>query len=524
MSRLNSAPAPDNAANVLQGEVRARSAPEFGEIVSTGTASAARMPQFVDAPHALAVMMDMMHALQARMVSMAGAIGNAADVSGARGIITDFAREAGRMRERLAGMTAEQAQVEQVAPEVADNIMPTVTPPVEVPPAIPAIAVAAPAIPPVAAAVGVTDAPTATVATAATPAPGITVVPEAVHVLSPALGNAGTSTPAAHMVTATPPGTPISSGMQTPVHSTPAPLTTLSNMTLPALPAFTLHTDPVPWLTGLRARLNLYNCTDAMRVNFAVTLLTPEVQNVYAHAFPGMACTFEDFCEWLQANFGKHTADDDIIRKLQTLRQHGRIAAYCAEFLALWNKLQSKPAESQQIKWFRQGLQHRVHDATLYDEGNVDWTDFSRMQAAVLRADARIHSHTSHYRETESARSDRRTTPGSAPRSSGSFQRRGFRGGRRGGPGGNPSSHGSAPHPANGSQDHGTKRPRAEGNVVQCFKCHDFGHKANVCPKPRRGGQSGAPSGQRSHGSGFPHRGGQAGPSSAPRQGNASTR
>ena len=205
-------------------------------------------------------------------------------------------------------------------------------------------------------------------------------------------------------------------------HTGHALQSSLSNITLPAMPVFALHADPVPWLTGLRARLNLYNFTDAARVNVAVSLLTPEVQNVWAHAFPaGIACTFDDFCEWLASNFGKHDADDDIIRKLQTLRQRGKIAAYCAEFLALWNKLQNKPDESLQIKWFRQGLQQRVHDATLYDENNADWTSFSRVQAAVLRADARIHSHTSHYRETEPVRIERRMTPGQAPRPSGSF-------------------------------------------------------------------------------------------------------
>ena len=208
MSRLNSAPAPGNAANVLHGEARAHSAPEFGEIVSTGTASVARMPQVLDAAHALAAMMDMVRALQTRMVSMADAIGNAADVSGARDFITDFAREAGRMQERLAGIAVEPALVEQVAPEVADN-MPTAAPPAEVPPAMSAIAVAATTIPPVAAAFDTIAAALATVATvataaAATPALAATVVPEVVQAPSLALGNAGTSAPSARMVTATP--------------------------------------------------------------------------------------------------------------------------------------------------------------------------------------------------------------------------------------------------------------------------------------------------------------------------------
>ena len=71
-------------------------------------------------------------------------------------------------------------------------------------------------------------------------------------------------------------------------------------------------------------------------MNIAVSLLTSEVQNVWAHTFPaGITCTFDDFCKWLTSNFGKHDADYDIIRKLQTFRQHGKITAYCAEFLAL---------------------------------------------------------------------------------------------------------------------------------------------------------------------------------------------
>ena len=94
----------------------------------------------------------------------------------------------------------------------------------------------------------------------------------------------------------------------------------------------------------------------------------------------------------------------------------------------------SKPDKSLQIKWFRQGLQHRVHDATWYDEHNADWSSFSHFQGAVLRADARIHSHTCHYRETEHVRSERRTTPGTAPRSGMEVTQSGFRGGRRGGP------------------------------------------------------------------------------------------
>ena len=51
------------------------------------------------------------------------------------------------------------------------------------------------------------------------------------------------------------------------------------------------------------------------------------------------------------------------------------------------------------------------------------------------------------------------------------------------------------------------KRPQ-DGNVVQCFKCSDFGHKANVYTKPQRGGRTGVPSGQRPHGAGFVHHSG----------------
>ena len=112
---------------------------------------------------------------------------------------------------------------------------------------------------------------------------------------------------------------------------------------------FALHADPMPWLTYLRARLNLYNFTDAARVNNAVSLLTPEVQNVWAHAFPaGMQCMLDDFCEWLAWNSGKDDVDDEIVRKLLSLRQRGKIATYCAEIPGLWNKLQNNLDESLQ--------------------------------------------------------------------------------------------------------------------------------------------------------------------------------
>ena len=91
-----------------------------------------------------------------------------------------------------------------------------------------------------------------------------------------------------------------------------------------------------------------------------------------------------------------------------------------------------------------------MHDATLYDEHNADWTSFSRLQATVLREDARIHLHISHYRETEQVRSERRCTPGNAQQSGTRFPQRAFRGGRRAGQGGYASSHGSAPCPTFG--------------------------------------------------------------------------
>ena len=46
---------------------------------------------------------------QERMISMAGALGNAADVSGARGFLNDFAVDAGRIHRRLAHITVPEA-------------------------------------------------------------------------------------------------------------------------------------------------------------------------------------------------------------------------------------------------------------------------------------------------------------------------------------------------------------------------------------------------------------------------------
>ena len=519
------------AANIPDGAQVAPAVPDV--VVSTGNASSAPLPTLVSPAQAMVVMMEHMRQLQERMVSIASAIGNAADVSGARAFLRDFASDAGRMQARLQSMIVNDAPIAPVAPIVADNA--------PVAPVAPVVVNEAPAPSPVVAATG--NSPLAAHADVLPPvAASAPHAPMAESVLTPPvlppsaipMVTAHELPPIADAVPANVNPSPVAltRTAQPSAHSTDSAAfaqhglqSSLSNISLPAMPTFALHADPVPWLTGLRARLNLCNFTDAARVNVAVSLLSPEVQNVWAHAFPaGIQCTFDDFCEWLSLNFGKHDADDDVIRKLQSLRQRGKIAAYCAEFLALWNKLQSKPDESLQIKWFRQGLQQRVHDATLYDENNADWSSFSRLQAAVLRADARIHSHTSHCRETEPVRSERRMMPGLAPRPSGSFQRRGFRGGRRGGPNGHTSSHGSAPRPTMAPHGHSAKRPRSDGPVVQCYNCSDFGHKANVCTKPRRGGRFSAPTGQRPQGARFPSRSGHAGPSSAPRQGNASTR
>ena len=45
--------------------------------------------------------------LQERMISMVGALGNAADVSGARGFLRDFATDAGRIHRRIARITTQ---------------------------------------------------------------------------------------------------------------------------------------------------------------------------------------------------------------------------------------------------------------------------------------------------------------------------------------------------------------------------------------------------------------------------------
>ena len=132
------------------------------------------------------------------------------------------------------------------------------------------------------------------------------------HALAPAATHV-TPSPVALAVAAR--TTASGSTAHTVMHTVAAPRAKLSNITLPAMPTFTLQTDPVPWLTGLRARLQLYNHEDTTCLNVAISLLTPEVLNDWAHAFPAVTHSmFDDFCEWLQSNFGKHSADDDIIR------------------------------------------------------------------------------------------------------------------------------------------------------------------------------------------------------------------
>ena len=157
---------------------------------------------------------------------------------------------------------------------------------------------------------------------AVTPQPAIVAAMDTVpvHAFPPAPMHANPS-PVALVGTArsaTPTGIASGSTTHTVTHAMADTRATLSNITLPAMPTFTLQTDPVPWLTGLRARLHLHSYEDATCLNVAISLLTPEVQNVWAHAFPA-GTHRDDFYDWLQPHVGKHTADDDIIRKLQTL-------------------------------------------------------------------------------------------------------------------------------------------------------------------------------------------------------------
>ena len=88
---------------------------ENERVASTGNASSGKLPQLLTPAQALAVMMDGMRALQDRMLSIAGALGNAADVSGARGFLQDFAQDASRMHARLAGIQVLDAVVAPVA-------------------------------------------------------------------------------------------------------------------------------------------------------------------------------------------------------------------------------------------------------------------------------------------------------------------------------------------------------------------------------------------------------------------------
>ena len=55
------------------------------------------------------------------MLSIASAVGNIANVSGARAFLRIFAADAGRMQGRLVGIAMQEAPVAPVAPVVADN-------------------------------------------------------------------------------------------------------------------------------------------------------------------------------------------------------------------------------------------------------------------------------------------------------------------------------------------------------------------------------------------------------------------
>ena len=113
---------------------------------STGLIASGTLPEFLNATQALTFMMETMTTLLAHMISMAGALGNTADVSGAREFLRDFATDAGRTHRRLARIivleelhahevNAPIATMAQVAkhvhlapPVVADNV--PVAPPV----------------------------------------------------------------------------------------------------------------------------------------------------------------------------------------------------------------------------------------------------------------------------------------------------------------------------------------------------------------------------------------------------------
>jgi uncharacterized heparinase superfamily protein len=78
-------------------------------------------------------MMDNMRELQERMLSMANVLSNAADISGARAFLTDFARDVGRMQRRFARVTVPTTEDTPVAPVVAPaGIASTVVAPVAI--------------------------------------------------------------------------------------------------------------------------------------------------------------------------------------------------------------------------------------------------------------------------------------------------------------------------------------------------------------------------------------------------------
>ena len=123
MSRANSATGVNDNVNITGTAANVVNvAPAVQDnVVSTGNESSAPLPTLVSPAQAMVVMMEHMRQLQARMVSIASAIGNSADVSGARAFLRDFANDAGRMQARLAGMIVHDVTATPVAPVVADN-------------------------------------------------------------------------------------------------------------------------------------------------------------------------------------------------------------------------------------------------------------------------------------------------------------------------------------------------------------------------------------------------------------------
>ena len=109
MSRANSVNGANTNVNAMGTVVDAANivqvAPAVQDnAVSIGNASSASLPVLVSPAQAMVVMLDSMRMLQERMLSIASALGNPADVSGARAFLRDFADDAGRMQARLAGI------------------------------------------------------------------------------------------------------------------------------------------------------------------------------------------------------------------------------------------------------------------------------------------------------------------------------------------------------------------------------------------------------------------------------------